>query len=84
MTETTEHATLDKLMKLIDSGEMKIFDAREVATIRRMITTYEAFESFGKLANAVRGIVIWLGVMLAAYFAFTGWLTKFIRSLAGN
>jgi hypothetical protein len=78
-----DHEVMEKLRGIIDSKDITIFDKREVDAIRRMILTYESFESFGRLSSAVRGIVIWCGVMLAAYFAFTEWVLKFIRSNAG-
>lgn len=84
MVDNSEHETLEKLKRLVEQQDAAVFDKREMDTIRRMIRTYESFESFGRLSNAVRGIVIWLGVMLASYFAFTEWVVKFIRAKAGS
>lgn len=51
----------------------------ELQLIRHMIDVYKSFAVFGKMAGAFRNIVLWLGVMFAAWYALKDWLVQAAR-----
>ena len=76
---------LEKLTKLLEKEEsIEELDKKEIEIVRKMIATYESFKAFGRLSSAARNIVIWLGVMLGAYFTLQEFIVNFIKSHAGG
>ncbi len=77
MTDDTEadHPAWAKLKAMHDRGE---FD-----TIERIVRFWESLEAFGRLGDLIRRAVIWLGVIFAAWFAFSEYAVKFIRKSVG-
>ena len=64
-----EH-TVVKLLESIDNGTITIFDQREARALRQMAQLWMAFETFGRLANVIRGIAIWIGWPVGIYLAW--------------
>lgn len=67
-----------------EASEIEIFDKKEVEVIRKMIALYQSFSALGVVGSMAKNAVIWAGVMAGAYFAFTEYIIKFIKSHAGG
>ena len=80
----SEKETIKKLVDFVekhDPSGLSIFDKREVATIKRMIATYEGFESIGRLGRSIRSILTLIGFFVIAYSVFKGWLADYLHNL---
>jgi hypothetical protein len=51
-------------------------------TLDRMVKFWEALENLGRLGDMLRRFIIWCGVIAGGYFAFSGHVTEWIRSIA--
>jgi len=70
-TLSEEQALLDRLKVYIAEKERKAeLDDREVDTLRKMISIYQSFLAFGRLAGAARNIMLFVGGLLVAWFTF--------------
>lgn len=79
-----EAGAIKKLLGLLqmdaaDANTVHIFDAREVATIKRMIAAYEGWESVGRLGRSVRSMLMLIGFFVMAFAVVKGWLADWIK-----
>lgn len=56
----------------------------DIETLERMVKFWEALEAFGRLGDLLRRLVIWLGVLFGAYFAFTEYVAGYIKRTVGQ
>lgn len=75
-----EIAALKKLDEILARHNVTVFDEREIRVIRQMMEFYQACSALGRFAGAARNVVIWMGVMLGAWWAFNEWVVKFVKS----
>ena len=66
-----EHPGVAKVKQMWDKGDFE--------TIDRMVRFWEALENLGLIGDLLRRFIIWFGVILMGYFAFSGWLVEFIK-----
>ena len=86
-----EKRLFDKLMAVVDrhaQGKRKDdpypFDDDEIQTIRRMMRLYAAFTSLGLFANATRNVVIYLALILGAYYSTKTWFAEAVKDVIGK
>ena len=70
--------TIKKLLHLVEGNkddihDFQIFDQREVATIKRMIASYEGWESVGRLGRSFRSFLMLIGFFVLAFATVKGW-----------
>jgi len=75
MADNDEHPGVKKVKQMWERGEFEKID--------RMVKFWDALEGFGRLGDMLRRLVIWAGIILAAYFAVTEGIMAFIRRTAG-
>lgn len=68
-----EHPGVVKIKAMWERGEFEKLD--------RMIRWWEALENLGKLGEVFKRFIIWCGIIAGGYFALTGQLTEWIRSI---
>ena len=67
-----EDAALMERLKTLLAEKQQVgeLDDKEVTTLRKMIGVYESFLAFGRFAGAARNVVLFVGGLLVAWFAF--------------
>lgn len=68
-----EHPGVTKIKEMYDRGDFE--------TIDKMVKWWEAFENLGRLGDLLRRFILWSGIIAGGYFALTGHLTEWIRSI---
>jgi len=68
-----EHPGVAKVKAMWDRGEFDKID--------KMVRLWTALENIGALGDVLRRFIMWSGVIAMGYFAFSGWLTDWIRSI---
>ena len=71
-----DHPAWVKLKRMYDRGDFE--------KIERMVKFWEALEAFGQLGDMLKRAIIWLGIIIAGYFAFTEWVVKWLRGAVGQ
>jgi len=80
-----ELAALKKLETLLEKKEKTVtFNDDEIAVIKKVVELYKSFAAIGYFGSAAKNIVIWIGVMLGAYFTFTEFVAKYIKIRIGG
>ena len=74
--DENDHPGVAKVKQMWERGEFE--------TIDRMVKFWEALEGFGRLGDMLRRLIIWAGIILAAYFALTEGIMSFIKRTAGQ
>jgi hypothetical protein len=73
LPEDEEHPGVIKVKAMWDRGEFEKID--------KMVKLWTALENIGALGDVLRRFIIWSGVIAMGYFAFSGWLSEWIRSI---
>lgn len=68
-----EHPGVTKIKQMWDRGDFEKID--------QMVKYWEAMENIGMLGDILRRFIIWFGVIAAAYLAFSGYITDWIRGI---
>ena len=78
MTDETEedHPAWKRLKAMHDRGDFDKLD--------RLVKFWDALETMGRVGDLIRRAIIWCGVIFAAWFAFSEYLVKYIRSAVGQ
>ena len=71
-----DHPAWTRLKAMHDRGDFDKID--------RMVKFWDALETLGRVGDLARRIILWLGVMFAAWFAFSEYLVNYIRRAAGQ
>lgn len=80
-----ELAALEKLDTLLNKKKKSVsFSDDEIVIIKKMVELYESFAAIGYFGSAAKNIIIWLGVMIGAYFTFTEFVSKYIKLHIGG
>lgn len=74
--EHDDHPGVKKVKQMWERGEFEKID--------RMVKFWDALEGFGRLGDMLRRLVIWGGVILAAYFAVTEGISALIKKAVGQ
>jgi len=56
----------------------------EIEHVRKWLEVYKSFAVFGRFAGFARNLVIWIGVMFGAWYAFKGWLIEMAQQRIGG
>lgn len=82
MTEQDpEHAALKKLEQLLKDNKITIFTAEEAAALQKLAKVFLALEVLGGIGGVLKNVLLWLGVILAAWFALRNGLAEWIISI---
>jgi hypothetical protein len=71
--QQSEHPGVAKVKAMWDRGEFDKID--------KMVKLWTALENIGALGDVLRRFILWCGVIAMGYFAFSGWLSDWIRSI---
>lgn len=83
MTEQDpERTALEKFEQFLDDQKCaEIFTADEAAALRRVAKIIITIDALGSFGNWVKSILIWLGVIIAAWIGFKNGLAEWLRAL---
>ena len=76
-----ERAALQKLEQLLRDNKVTIFTAEEAATLQRLAKIFLALEVLGGVGRTIRNVLLWLGVIITAWFAFRNGVAEWVASL---
>ena len=76
-----EHSALAKLQKLIEERD-GTFTEPERRVLHRFAQVLIALETLGSLGAMIRSTLVWIGGLLALWFAFTNGLGQWVADIA--
>lgn len=82
MTEQDpESAALEKLQKMLSEARDNEFTDAERAALLRVVRIVFAIDALGSIGNWIKSVLLWLGVIIAAWVGFKNGLGEWLRAL---
>lgn len=83
MPNNDQEELVKKIEEIIETQEKERFTDEERAILHKMIDLWKAFNIFGRVANVIRNILIYLAAMIGLWFTFSEYLAKYLKHLLG-
>lgn len=76
--------TLGHLRRMEETGHIIALSPEQSLVAIRAVAFYGQWESVLKLAAGVKNVAMLIGALLMIYWATGGWITEWVKSIAGG
>ena len=83
MSTDGQQELVKKIEEIIETQEKERFTEEERQILHKMIDLWKAFDVFGRVANGIRNILIYLAALIGLLFTFSEYLSKYLKHLLG-